>query len=374
MPAKILFCEAGVLGGSVNRLTKLLTRLNNSRFQPSILTYYNSGKAKELHGPQSGFHAKTLGVKDIPAPDVLGHFGPLPCPSRFGIRYLIESLRMLIASRPDLVYLNNTPYCHLPMILAASFLKVPIVCHLRDTITFTRAEQHVLGWISKFVVLSLAHKDFYRAQGIPGEKIVCIYNGIDPEEFDRLSCEPAGYSLEDAPTIAFTAVMSSRKRWADAVKVLRLLVDEMPDVKMLFLGDGPDREALEAMIHRERLQQNAILTGTVSNVAPCLPACKAGLMLSEREGMPNVILEYMAAALPVIATNLPGISEMVQDGITGHLVPLGQPESVSKLLKALLEAEQERTRMGNAGRALLESRFSLRSEVECIERLLADVI
>jgi len=97
-------------------------------------------------------------------------------------------------------------------------------------------------------------------------------------------------------------------------------------------------------------------------------------MISEREGMPNTILEYMAAGLPVVATDLPGIREMVRAGETGYIVPVRDPEAVARALRTLLSDDRARERMGRAGRHVLEGgMFTTKSEVEEIERLLFDV-
>ena len=370
---KILFCEAGVYGGSVNRLINLISNMNLDRFSPMIFTYYQNGKAKELLdiSRSRDFPRVSMSVKEHPAPQVLRRFG---CPSIFGLRYFWKSMKVLQSFQPDLIFLNNNPYCHLPMILSAKTFGIPIISYIRDSIRLTRSWLLAINHIDKIIVLSNTHKDFYKAQGVPDGKMVVIYNGIDLKQFDKFVQEPVELSFDNQEVIAFVGTLVSRKRQIDALRALELIVDDFPDINLLFLGDGPERENLTSMIKEKGLEKNAIIYGMVDNVAPYLRQSKIGLMLSDREGMPNVILEYMAAGIPVIATDLPGIREMITDGVTGYIVPVGDYRSVAMMIKRLLTNDNERKCIGNSARKVLEDgKFTRQSELKEIERLLIDV-
>ena len=89
--------------------------------------------------------------------------------------------------------------------------------------------------------------------------------------------------------------------------------------------------------------------------------------------MPNVVLEYMAAALPVIVTDLPGIRELVEDGESGYVVPCGDLEAMERAARALVEDGERRRRMGRRGRGILESgRFTLEAERQAVAALVAE--
>ncbi len=367
---RILFCEAGHNGGSVKRLTQFLRNVNSDLIQPFLLTYYKNGKAGELLALQGITAKRHLDLVQGPTPDVLRQILKIPVPTIFGLRYFKEAFKIVLFFRPDLIYLNNTPFCHLPMIIAARLMRIPMICHMRDSIKLTRSELWALSCIDKIVTLSLSHKDFYRDQGIPVEKMTVIYNGIDLGQFDKASHDSINVALNDQ-TVACVGSLTSRKRQVDAILALEILKKEFPKLKMLFLGNGSDREFLETLIRNKGLEKNALIHGLVTNVAPYLRRCKIGIMLSDREGIPNVILEYMAAGLPVITTDLPGIREIVTDGVTGHVVKVGDPDSVATEIKKFLVDTNECKRMGLLGREVLEKgNFNVKTEFELIWRLL----
>jgi len=371
---KILFCEAGVHGGSVMRLTSLLQNIDMDHFEPSLFTYFETGKAKTLINLSKNITIDTLGLTSFPAPDTIVKIGPVSVPTYFCLKYFFRSLIKLFSFRPDVIYLNNTPFCHLPMILAAKIFNVNVICHLRDTIFLTRSEKWALKNITGIVVLSESHNRFYKNQGVSPGKITVIYNGIDLTEFDKAAEMDIKLPDNSDNVITLAGVLSDRKRHQDALTALGLIVKDFPDAKLLLLGDGPERAKLEHIVKKEGLGANVIFQGMVPNVAPYLRRCKLGLMVSEREGMPNVILEYMAAGLPVVATDILGVSEIVQDGVTGYIIPVGDTKALALAIKKLLADEHQALYMGQAGRKILESgMFTLKTESASINHLLADV-
>lgn len=371
---KVLFCEAGVHGGSVKRLINLLDNIDMTKFLPSVCTYFQSSKAEKLLQHPCCDRVQTLGLTSFPAGDVLVKIAGFPVPTFLGLRYFMCSLKMVLAVRPDVIYLNNTPFCHLPMIMAAMLFGKKLICHMRDSIVLTKSEHWALKKIDRLVVLSESHKEFYQQQGIPAEKMTVIYNGIDLNEFDQAADTTISLARKNDCMLAFVGVLSSRKRQADALAAIKQLLPEFPDLTVIFLGDGPDYEVLKETIKRQDLEKNALLVGMVPYVAPYLKICKIGLMLSDREGMPNVILEYMAAGLPVIATDLPGVDEMVQEGGNGITIPVGDISKLSEALRRLLQSRQLSEKMGNAGRMVLDSgRFTVASELNDLDNIIFNV-
>lgn len=370
---KILFCEAGVHGGSVKRIINLLKNIDLEHFAPSVLSCFNVSKAGELFLLSDDIPSTTLGLTSFPAPDVLLGHGPLTLPTLFGLKYFIRSFQLLYSTRPDIVYLNNTPFCHLPMIVAAKLFNIKIICHMRDSIRLTKSELWALDIVSRIVVLSETHKDFYKQQGIPEKKMVVIYNGIDLLQFDEASRQQIDLPIKSKNIIAFIGILSGRKRQEDAILALKNVVADIPDATILFLGDGPDKEKLQLLARKNDLADNIIFTGMVSNVAAYLIKCKIGLMLSDREGMPNVILEYMASGLPVVTTDLPGVHEMVKDGETGFIISVGDVESIATNIRNLLFSNGEAHKIGKRGRKFLEAgSFTVQSELNSINQLLVD--
>jgi len=370
---KVLFCECGRAGGSIKRLVNLLKNINLSKYKPAVLSFYEDWKAKELVEFKSRFPVFSLGIKESPAPDPIKALGPIKFPSLFFFRYLLKALFIFSVTRPDVVYINNTPFSHLPVMIISRLLRKKMICHLRDTVLLTNAELRCLKWVTKIVVLSKSHVKYYANQGISIEKLVVVYNGINLEEFDKQAQDTPNI-VQDENIIAFVATLYERKRWRDVIEAASILREQISNFLILILGDGVERRNLEAEIKDRNLGDFIQILGYVSSVAPYLKCSKLGLMVSDREGMPNVILEYMAAGLPVIATSLPGVDEMVINGTNGSLIPPQRPDLLAKAIKDLLLDEAMRRRMGEASRRILESgKFTVKDEIHAIEDIIANV-
>ena len=369
---KVLFCEVGVYGGSVKRLINLLGNLEMSDYEPAVLSFFCVNKAldlKKVINEKSPFF--TLGLSKFPAPDVLRNYFFIPFFTLFGLKYFLKSLRVIALFRPDLIYLNNTPYSHTPVILSAKIFKIPFVCHMRDSIQLTKIERWALNNAERIVVLSETHKKYYHKQGVPLAKMSVVYNGIDILQFDIESKKEMEHPVEcNDKSLVLVGSLSSRKRQFDAINVVGQLKNSYPDINILFLGDGPERENLEKLVRDNSLENNVFFIGEVANVAPYLPKCK----IADREGMPNVILEYMAAGLPVIATDLPGVSEMVKEGETGCIVPVGDVEVIISSINNILASSELCENMGiRARKVLMSGKFTVKNELESLENLISNV-
>jgi len=370
---RILFAEAGHHGGSVNRLLILLRHLDLERLRPVVLSHFRDGRAGQLLALPAPFPRLTLGLTRDPPPDTLQALGPLRLPTVFGLRGLLAGGWALVRHRPQLAYLNNPPFPHLPLIAACRLLGVPYMCHLRDTVRLTSAELWALRGAARVVVLSRAAQAFYVRQGVSPAKVEIIYDGISLADFDEARRAAGEPSSGGKTVLALTGSLIPRKRPADAIAVVKRLVSDFPDVVLLLLGDGSERPRLEALVRESGLEPHVHIQGWTEEVAVHLARSAVGLMLSEREGMPNSVLEYMAAGLPVVATDLPGIDEMVENGDNGYVVPLGDAAALEARLHALLADPELRKRMGRRGRQRLEAGgFSLEAEHAALGRLLGD--
>jgi glycosyltransferase involved in cell wall biosynthesis len=123
------------------------------------------------------------------------------------------------------------------------------------------------------------------------------------------------------------------------------------DAELLLVGSGPGREDVEATIARLGLRKSVSLLGAVENVWPHLEQAHVFALASRYEPLGIVVLEAMAAGLPVAATRVGGIPELVHDGVTGTLVEAGDDAALGETLIRLLLSPDLRARMGAAGRA-----------------------
>ena len=208
-------------------------------------------------------------------------------------------------------------------------------------------------------------------------RLVVIPNGVDPTPFDRAN--PIDRGSIGVPPRAFLALYVGR---LDPQKGLNILLDaasriipSRPDWHLVLVGDGPERPALDARIEADPgLRDRVHRLGLRDDVPNLLKSADLLVLPSLWEGMPNVVLEAMAARLAVVGTSVEGTEDLVIPGRLGWLVPPGDAE---RLTSALLEAAADRSRLrayGQAARDRVEATFTPARVVEAYERLWAGVL
>jgi glycosyltransferase involved in cell wall biosynthesis len=140
-------------------------------------------------------------------------------------------------------------------------------------------------------------------------------------------------------------------------------------VRTLIVGGGPQRRELEETAHAYRLDDKVRFLGHRDDVPRLLAAADLLVLPSKYEGLPNIVLEAMRFRKPVVATAAPGTTELVVDGQTGRLVPVGNPQALAAALRAVLNDPAEAHRLGEAGRARVETRFTAAAMIDQFARL-----
>jgi N-acetyl-alpha-D-glucosaminyl L-malate synthase BshA len=146
------------------------------------------------------------------------------------------------------------------------------------------------------------------------------------------------------------------KRVTDVVEVFGRIAKEIP-ARLMLIGDGPDRSAAEYLAHRLGVFNQVLFLGKQDNVNELLPLADLMLMPSEMESFGLAALEAMACGVPTIATNVGGVSELIDDGVTGRLFPVGDIEGMSAAAIALLSDRTDLSTMAHAARRTAQDRF-----------------
>jgi glycosyltransferase involved in cell wall biosynthesis len=183
------------------------------------------------------------------------------------------------------------------------------------------------------------------------EHSVVIRNAVDVSAAPR--------SPHDRPTPRLIAVgrLKAPKDFLTLLRALAALSEHA--FETLIVGEGPDRGEIEAEIARLGLDGRVQLAGERDDVADLLAGSDVFVLSSRSEGLPVSVLEAMAAELPVVASDVGGLSELVVDGETGLLVPTGDEAALGDALAGLLEDRERRRELGAAGRARAETLFDL---------------
>jgi glycosyltransferase involved in cell wall biosynthesis len=213
---------------------------------------------------------------------------------------------------------------------------------------------------------------FCRAQGMmfadqkhwPRLKIV--HCGIDPEKYGKHARTTFGKH------IVFVGRLDAVKGVPLLLEAVAALHDRHPDLRLSIVGDGPHREQLEQYAKRLGVDEIVGFLGYRSQdaVAELLAEADMLVLPSFAEGVPVVLMEAMAARLPVIASQVAGVGELVEDGVSGHLIPAGDMQSLIARMDHLLSHPEVCARMGEAGRARVLADFDIGKEAAWLKVLL----
>jgi glycosyltransferase involved in cell wall biosynthesis len=201
--------------------------------------------------------------------------------------------------------------------------------------------------------------------GARDDNIVIIKNGADLRRFSPGNCNRTGdlkkkFDLEGKKVLFTCRQLIPRKGVRYLIKAMPFIMQIHPDVRLLIAGDGMEREYLEKLISNLGLNDNVVLLGWLQN--DLLPdyynASDVVVMPSLEEGFGIPTAEAMGCELPVVSTDAGGLIEVVQDGITGIIVPKANEKALAEAVLKLLDDPDMAGKMGKAGRAAAEKQFS----------------
>jgi len=149
------------------------------------------------------------------------------------------------------------------------------------------------------------------------------------------------------------------KRIQDLVQAMRIVADEDPTALLVLIGDGPERPRIESLVEELDLRPNVVLTGFRDDVERLLKGSDVLALSSETESAPLTILEGMSCGIPVIATNVGGIPELVEDGVSGYLVPFKSPEAIADRILRINSDPDLKSRLGETARRIVLERYGV---------------
>jgi glycosyltransferase involved in cell wall biosynthesis len=229
-----------------------------------------------------------------------------------------------------------------------------------------------------FICASEAIRTMLLGDGIPADRAVTVHEGVDVERVAAI--QPARphethWFPAAAPIIGNVAALVPHKGQKYLVDAAAIVVREVPRARFLVLGQGELRNALQEQIRDLGLRQHVLLAGFRTDVLALVKSMDVFVMSSVTEGLGTSLLDAMAAARPVVATMAGGIPEVVQDGVTGLLVPPRDARALAEAILSLLRDEDRRRRMGEAGLARVRQHFTMEKMVSetvaVYERVLA---
>lgn len=208
-----------------------------------------------------------------------------------------------------------------------------------------------------------------RGDGVPAERVRVVYNAVEP--VDGVRTKPTG--LEARHTLITGGRLVS---WKGVDGIIRALATLGEDVGLVVVGDGPEERDLRELARRLDVEGRVRFTGRLdrARMFSAFAAADVFVLNSTYEGLPHIVLEAMAAGLPVVATDVGGTGEIVEHGRTGLLVPPGDADALRRVLAELLAHVESRRRLADRGREQVRQRFGEEWMVNETERVLQDAL
>lgn len=359
VPVRIAFCITDLdPGGAERALVRLATGLDRGRWEPTVFCLSSGGAL----------------VDELRAAKV-----PVVClgARRWNhVAVLWRLVRELRRFRP-LILQTFLYHANLAGRIAARVARVrTVVSGIRVAEKRSRARLWLDRWTNRLVrqnvCVSRAVAAFSVEQsGLAAEKIVVIPNGVDVPRF--AGAAPADLSVFGIPARSRVLLSIGRldpqKGLGDLIAAAAPVIHKFADVHFLLVGEGPERSHLEELIREQGLAERVHLAGWRADIPELLAAGTSLVLASHWEGLPNVILEAMAAGLPVVATRVEGTAELVIDGQTGFLVSSRSPVELAEAIEKVLLGPAAARGMGHAGQQRAKSEFSWEKMVAEYERL-----
>ncbi|MEA2490522.1 MAG: L-malate glycosyltransferase [Acidobacteriota bacterium] len=190
------------------------------------------------------------------------------------------------------------------------------------------------------------------------KRIDVIPNFVDPERFRRQESAVCHAFGGKEKLVCHVSNFRPVKRIMDVVEVFARVAEQVPS-RLIMIGDGPDRSRAEAWCREHKLRDRVTFLGSVPNLEEVLGAIDLFLLPSETESFGMAALEALASEVPVIATNGGGLPEVVHEGETGYLLPVGDIEGMAERAIEILRNDDLRMRMGARGRQLAIEEFDV---------------
>ncbi|MCH7664250.1 MAG: GT4 family glycosyltransferase PelF [Chloroflexi bacterium] len=209
--------------------------------------------------------------------------------------------------------------------------------------------------------------------GIAPQKVMTIYNGIDIAAYGKAVDRTAWLRMLSVPLDSLVVGMVGRlvpvKDHKTFFQAARLVLDALPTVRFLVVGDGPLESELKNDVQELGISNEVSFLGYRDDIPELMSLFDLAVISSLHESFSLVLAEANACGKAVVATRVGGIPELVEDGVTGILVPPKEPELLARAIVDLLQDSSRRQAMGLAGRARVEERFTIEKMVRSYESL-----
>lgn len=316
--------------------------------------------------------ADELGIRTYVIENMVREISPMK-----DLRAIYEIRNILLQERPSLVHCHSSKagivgriaarLCHIPNVFTAHGWAFTDGVQPGKRFIYRNIE-NLVGYITdKIICVSEYDLDLGRKY-LPAhaDKMTAIHNCI-PDVAPNLVRDWDKAETHDFLNCIVVARFTKQKRNIEVLQIVRELLDAGKNIKVTFVGDGPDFNKATRVADELRLGESVVFLGARTDVAELLPKFDVFLLLSNWEGFPISIIEAMRAGLPVIASDVGGVKEAVQNGVNGYLVDVNNKNAVD-IFARLRDKFDEVASLGNQSRRLYLEKFIVKNMLMSISK------
>ena len=268
---------------------------------------------------------------------------------------LLRLVRWLRGHPGTVAHAHTSPT--LTLVSLARRLAPATVVHTRRVAFPLRTGRKYRTAADHYVAISRAIADQLLAGGLQASRLTVIPSAVDLAAIDPFPARSELAHEADRPLAGCVGAMTPEKGHLVLLRAWSLVLDQRPEARLVLLGDGPERAAVERAT-AALPAGSVVLAGYRDDVPAWLKALDLYVQPSLAEGLGSAVLEAMACRLPVVASRTGGVPESVVDGTTGLLCPPGDAAALAEAILTLLRSRERATAMGAKGRERVEERFS----------------
>jgi glycosyltransferase involved in cell wall biosynthesis len=351
----------GTNGGAQEHVYSLATRLNPECYEVKVVSLSHGSSVRRLQ--KAG-----IDVAVIDEPD-----------DRQAVRALAESVASFA---PEIVhnhmYRAEVVGTRAALLLGEKGCKRPAIISTIHSSRIRCVEdrqtiRQLTPLMDRLIVVSKAIEQKVRDEGRMGAPVSLIYNGVDLQRYNHQ--QPCctlhdEYSIpEDAPIVGVVARLEAEKGHRTLVDAWPDVLAAVPNAWLLIVGEGSERDSLEAEAASLGVSDRVVFTGRREDVPAVTAALDVAVLPSYREAQGLSVLEAMALSRPVVASNVGGIPEMIEDGVTGLLVPPNDCDALAAAIIRLLQDHPYADMIARRGHDLVHDRFCIELMVNSIESI-----
>jgi glycosyltransferase involved in cell wall biosynthesis len=401
---RILYVQKSQDGGSTLSLYELLKGLNWRSFKPLVLFYAPNSYEKDF---------QLLGVETITLLNKISQISARPSTRDIAkslksfshlasngyrnakqiylflkndLPIILKISRVIRNKSIDIIHHNNSLPRNRSAIIAGKINGIPQVCHVRMFHRLSILEKCLAKWVNFFIYISRAIKQSYVKQGIPPKKGIVIFNPVNDEANvteDHIAQIRNQFELtEQDRLISNVGRLDWWKGHDYFIKAISIVIKSEPHIKALIVGPivktpiGEDYyNRLQKLVADMELSRHIIFTGFRSDIPHIMSASDIVVhSASQPEPFGRVVVEGMLAGRPVIATAGGGVLDIIEDKVTGLLVPMKDASAMAKAIEYLLKSPEDAQRIGLQAQLSAKNRFNVTKHVNKVQNLYEGII